>query len=212
MFIPVKPITYYTGLKLPESFYRQQNVCAVARKVIGKLLVTHFNNQLTVGRIVETEAYAGVDDRASHAWNGRFTNRTKIMYEAGGVAYVYLCYGIHHLFNLVTHEKDVPHAVLIRGIEPIEGIDTMLQRLHKQKLDPSVGRGPGNLCKALGIQVAHSGTSLQDHSLFLADDGYKLKSSAILATPRIGVGYAGEDALLPYRFIWKDHPQVSGKK
>lgn len=157
---------------------------------------------------METEAYNGIVDKASHAFGGRFTNRTEVMYRNGGIAYVYLCYGIHHLFNVVTNTEGVPHAVLIRGIEPVAGIELMLKRMRKLQMDDSVGRGPGNVSKALGLQVAHSGTALSDE-IFIANDHYPVKHHSIIATPRIGVGYAEEDALLPYRFIVKNHPHVT---
>ncbi len=194
------------------EFYRQKNVCTVAKALLGKVLVSRFNNIETAGRIVETEAYNGAIDKASHAWGGRRTNRTEIMYAAGGVAYVYLCYGIHHLFNVVTNEEDIPHAILIRGIEPLNGIEHMLQRTGKLRLDNTLTRGPGNVSKALGIYTQHTGLNLQGDELYIADDGFKIKPSQIIATPRIGVDYAGKDALLPYRFIVKDNPYVSGKK
>ncbi len=208
----MNPLTKYREHKLPVSFFRHHNVCLVARRLLGKYLVTCFEGNLTAGRIVETEAYAGHTDRASHAWNGRFTERTAVMYEPGGLAYVYLCYGIHHLFNVVTHEAGTPHAVLIRGIEPVAGHDVMLARMQKKQMDISIGRGPGNVSKALGIMVRHTQTDLQSDVLFLADGGSTIRSDDILVTPRIGVDYAGEDALLPYRFCLKGHPQVSGKK
>jgi DNA-3-methyladenine glycosylase len=125
---------------------------------------------------------------------------------------VYLIYGLHHLFNVVTNVQDTPHAILIRGIEPVDGIDIMLHRMKKPKLDHTVGRGPGNVSKALGIHVADTGTSLLGDTIFIASDGTKIGPSRIIATPRIGVGYAAEDALLPYRFYIKDNPYVSGKK
>jgi len=181
----------------------------VAKELIGKLLVTCFDDQLTAGRIVETEAYNGVVDKASHAYGGRYTSRTEVMYRDGGLAYVYLCYGIHHLFNVVTNVATVPHAVLIRAIEPVAGIETMLQRMRKTTIDHAVGRGPGNVSKALGLQVLHSGTDLFGDTIFIADDAYPIKRTAIIATPRIGVDYAAEDALLPYRFMVKDHPHVT---
>jgi len=131
------------------------------------------------------------------------------MYEPGGIAYVYLCYGIHHLFNVVTNKASIPHAVLIRGIEPIDGVEHMLQRFKKTKFDPGLGRGPGNVTKALDIKTGHTGMSLHESSLFISDDGWKTSKSNILATPRIGVDYAEEDALLPYRFIVKEHLQVT---
>lgn len=196
-------------MQLPAAFYHRKDVCKVAKELIGKLLVTCFSDQLTVGRIVETEAYNGVVDKASHAYGGRYTNRTEVMYRTGGLAYVYLCYGIHHLFNVVTGTEGVPHAVLIRGIEPVYGVEAMLGRMKKLKLDPAVGRGPGNVSKALGISVAHSGSDLLEKEIWIADDGYRFTKDAILTTPRIGVDYAAEDALLPYRFIVKGHPQVT---
>ncbi len=208
----MKAITFRDSDKLPIEFYRQKNVCTVAKALIGKVLVSSFNNMVTSGRIVETEAYNGAVDKASHAWGGRRTNRTGIMYAAGGVSYVYLCYGIHHLFNVVTNLEDVPHAVLIRALEPLTGIDHMLQRTGKSKLDNTLTRGPGNVSKAMGIYTQHTGLSLLGKELFIVDDGFKISSSEIIATPRIGVDYAGKDALLPYRFIVKGNPYVSGKK
>src|SRR5688572_2243233 len=125
-------------IKLPPAFFERPDVVSVARELIGKVLLTSFDDIVTSGRIVETEAYNGVVDRASHAYKGRRTARTETMYAAGGIAYVYLCYGIHHLFNVVTNIRDVPHAVLIRGIEPVEGVDHMLDRMRKLKFDHTV--------------------------------------------------------------------------
>ncbi len=196
----MKAITLLRSNKLPISFYRQKNVCTIGKALIGKVLVTSFQGIDTAGRIVETEAYNGIIDRASHSWNGRRTLRTEIMYAAGGLSYVYLCYGIHHLFNVVTNETDVPHAVLVRGVEPLLGIDDMLLRTGKPKLDNSLTRGPGNVSKALGIHSKHTGMDLQGDELFIADDGCKIKPSQLIATPQIGIDYAREDALLLYRF------------
>lgn len=201
---------HYT--KLPISFYRQKNVCTVAKALLGKVLVTAFEGKITAGRIVETEAYNGIVDKASHAWNGRRTDRTAIMYAPGGVSYVYLCYGIHHLFNVVTNEAEIPHAVLIRALEPLRGMEYMLERTRKIKPDLSLTRGPGNVTKAMGIRTHHSGISLQEEELFIAADTFTLKSTQLLATPRIGVDYAGEDAALPYRFIVKGSKWVSGRR
>lgn len=198
--------------KLSFSFYNRPDVVKIAKELIGKIIVTRFGGITTSGRIVETEAYAGEIDRASHAWNGRRTNRTEIMYSKGGNAYVYLCYGIHHLFNVVTNQQDIPHAILIRAVEPLEGIDTMLKRTGKKKLDYTLTRGPGNVSKALGIYTHHTGWNLQSDELFIAEDDYVLKKNDIIATPRIGVDYAGDDAKLPYRFILKNNLYVSGKK
>ena len=197
--------------KLPVSFYRRENVLQIAEELLGKLLVTNKDNVITSGRIVECEAYAGVPDRASHAFGGRKTNRNKVMYEEGGLAYVYLCYGIHHLFNVVTHFKDTPHAILIRSLEPVKGIEEMLYRTGKKQKDHSLTRGPGNVSRALGIYTADSGILLTGKTIFLADDGVAFSKKEILASPRIGVDYAGKDALLPYRFYVKGNPFVSGR-
>jgi DNA-3-methyladenine glycosylase len=160
---------------------------------------------------VEVEAYAGVKDKASHAYGGRHTNRTRVMYHPGGTAYVYLCYGIHHLFNIVTNEQDIPHAILVRAVEPLEGIPAMLERTGKKKPDYTLTKGPGNVSKALGIGTKHTGGSLLQDEIIIASDGFVPKKGDIVATPRIGVDYAGEDALLPYRFIIKGNKYVSGK-
>lgn len=197
--------------KLSKDFYQRSDVLLVAQELLGKILVTRFNSIETSGRIVEVEAYAGAIDKASHAYDGRRTARNEVMYADGGVAYVYLCYGIHHLFNVVTNGKDVPHAILIRALEPIKGVETMLKRTGKKKLDKTLTRGPGNLSKALGIFTMHSGCSLQGKELFIADDGFVYNKKEIGISARIGVEYAGEDALLPYRFYVKGNPFVSGK-
>ncbi len=197
--------------KLDYEFYNRTNVVQIAKTLIGKILVTKFNNIETTGRIVETEAYNGVIDKASHAWNGRRTARTEIMFGDAGMAYVYLCYGIHHLFNIVTNAKNTPHAVLIRALEPLTGIDTMLKRRGKKKPDTTLSSGPGNVSKALGISTKHSGTNLLDNIMYIADDGYKVTNKQIVATPRIGVDYAGADGSLPYRFILKGNIYVSGR-
>jgi DNA-3-methyladenine glycosylase len=198
--------------KLDYSFYNRKDVVKIARELLGKILITNFNNQLTSGRIAETEAYAGVVDKASHAYNGRRTNRTEIMYKDAGNAYIYLCYGIHHLFNIVTNSADIPHAILIRAIDPLEGIDIMLERTGKIKLDYTLTKGPGNVSKALGLFTHHSGINLSGSEIFIADDGFKISPKNILTTKRIGVDYAEEDAELPYRFIIKGNKYVSGKK
>ena len=197
--------------KLKFSFYQRQNVVQIAKELLGKILVTNWNGIVTSGRIVECEAYAGVIDKASHASGGRRTPRNEIMYGDGGYAYVYLCYGIHHLFNVVTNSREIPHAILIRALEPLEGIEEMLLRTNKKKLDHTLTRGPGNVSKALGISTKHTGTSLLGDKILIADDGAKFNKKEVEASPRIGVDYAGQDALLPYRFYIKGNPFVSGK-
>jgi DNA-3-methyladenine glycosylase len=198
--------------KLLPEFYNRADVVKIARELIGKVLVTHFGGHITAGRIVETEAYAGEIDRASHAYSGRRTKRTEIMYGDAGTAYVYLCYGIHHLFNVVTNQRDIPHAILVRALEPLQGIEVMLERTAKKKADYTLTRGPGNVSKALGIFTQHTGCSLQSDELFIASDDFVTRKKDVLTSARIGVDYAGKDAALPYRFTLRDNPYVSGKK
>ena len=195
---------------LPESFYTRKNVVKIARDLLGKVLVTEFGVR-TSGIIVETEAYEGVNDMASHAYGGRRTSRTEVMYMQGGTSYVFLCYGIHNLFNIVTNIQDVPHAILIRAIEPLEGIDVMLKRRNKSKLLPSLTAGPGALSQALGIQKSHTGISLLGGNIFI-EDGRRISNKDIIAATRVGVAYAMDDALLRYRFYIKGNKFVSKGK
>ncbi len=187
--------------KLKRDFYLQEDVVNVARDLLGKYLFTHLNGKLTAGIITETEAYAGIADKASHAYNNRRTTRTETMYARGGTAYVYLCCGIHHLFNVVTNAKDIPHAVLIRAIQPAEGITCILQRRKQKQLTKNTCGGPGTLSQALGITTQLNNTDLLSKRIWLEDRGIKLGSTQIQTSARIGVDYAGEDALLPYRFV-----------
>ena len=196
---------------LPVSFYLREDVVTIARELIGKTLYTRFDGVLTGGTILETEAYAGVSDRASHAFGHRRTGRTEVMYSPGGTAYIYLCYGVHSLFNIVTNKKDVPHAILIRAIQPVTGIETMLFRSGKVTIDKNFGIGPGKVSKLLGIHYSNTGMDLtvkplssSGEGIWLEDEGKIIQPGIILAEPRIGVDYAGKDALLPYRFrIWR---------
>lgn len=197
---------------MEKSFYDRADVVVVARELLGKIIVTKFGGRKTSGRIVETEAYEGEIDRASHAFGGRKTARTAVMYGQPGTAYVYLCYGIHQMFNVVTNSSGIPHAILVRAVEPVEGLEIMLERTGKQHADFTITRGPGNVAKALGIFTLHTGMSLDSEQFFIADDHYEVKKSSVISTPRIGVDYAGAHAQLLYRFIVKGSPYVSGKK
>ncbi len=196
---------------IPPEFYSAHDVVDIARLLLGKLLVTEIDGHRSSGIITETEAYAGVTDKASHAWGGRRTKRTEVMYMQGGTAYVYLCYGIHHLFNVVTHEEGTPHAVLIRAIEPVDGLDIMLQRRKMSKLTPALTAGPGALSQALGINTAMTGLSLFGNSVYI-EERPVIPDTNIVAATRIGVNYAGDDALLPYRFYIKGNKYVSKGK
>ena len=184
-----------------EDYYQQEDVLFLAKDLLGKWLFTQFDGQLCGGIIIETEAYRGVTDRASHAFGGRRTARNEMMYAVGGVIYVYQCYGIHALLNIVTHKAEVPEAILIRGIFPTHGEELMLRRLGKTQMSSKLTDGPGKLSKALGIKKIHNGLSLQSNQIWLEDRGMNIPATQINATPRIGVDYAGEDALLSYRFV-----------
>jgi DNA-3-methyladenine glycosylase len=191
--------------KLPPEFYLHHDVVHLARELLGKVLATHIDGEgITAGVITETEAYAGVIDRASHAYGNRRTPRTETMYQAGGLAYIYLCYGIHHLFNVVTNQAEVPHAVLVRAIHPMEGRQRMLQRLRPGASALPPLNGPGKLTRALGIHTKLNGTPLTGDTIWLADNGITIPKDGILATPRIGVDYAGDHARWPYRFLLKN--------
>ncbi len=188
---------------LPRDYFQHHDVLFLAQDLLGKRLYTLIDDELTGGIIVETEAYRGPEDRASHAFGNRRTARNEVMYQPGGIAYVYLCYGIHNLFNIVTYERDIPHAILIRAIEPTAGIKYMLQRRNKTKLDRTLTCGPGALSQALGIDRSLNGLALDGPPIWV-EEGVKIPESSIIASPRIGVGYAREDALLPWRFRVKD--------
>ncbi|MHA4844078.1 DNA-3-methyladenine glycosylase [Flavitalea antarctica] len=198
--------------RLEYDFYNRHDVVTIAKELLGKILVSEIDGIRTSGRIVETEAYAGVSDKASHAYNGRRTNRTEVMFGDAGKAYVYLCYGIHHLFNIVTNVKDVPHAVLIRALEPMEGINHMLLRTGKSKADHTLTRGPGNVSKALGLYRHHTGVDLLSEEIYVMSDDFQLPVTDIVSSTRIGVDYAAEDALLLYRFHVKGNPYVTRTK
>lgn len=179
---------------IPLSFYQASDVVALGKALLGKLLMTRIEGHLTGGYILETESYAGVSDRASHAYNHKRTARTEVMYQSGGRAYVYLCYGMHCLFNVVTASEGEPHAVLIRALLPAIGLETMWQRRKKKPLTA----GPGTLCAALGITLKQNGKLLDSEEIWI-EEGVPVHS--ITAAPRIGIDYAGPDAFLPYRFI-----------
>ncbi|MEI6455351.1 MAG: DNA-3-methyladenine glycosylase [bacterium] len=192
---------------LPRSFYERHDVVLIARELLGKFICTQERGIITAGMICETEAYEGITDRASHAYGGRRTGRTEIMYASGGTAYIYLCYGIHSLFNVVTNRKEIPHAVLIRGIVPSKGLETMLNRTGKKKVFKEMGIGPGKVARLLGIHYSQTGADLTKgerdkagFKIWIEDRGLKTEPGMIETGPRIGVQYAGPDALLPNRF------------
>ena len=193
---------------LQTSFYAHEDVLAISQALLGKFIVTEYQQKRTVGMIVETEAYNGALDRASHAFNDRRTSRTQTLYQAGGVAYVYLCYGMHNLFNIVTGALDNPQAVLIRAIEPVEGIEVMLERRKLLKPLYRLTNGPGVLTQALGISIEDNSRSLYGSPLWIEDRGLHFTDKQILKTPRVGIDYAKEHRDLPWRFRVKGNPWI----
>lgn len=187
--------------KLDQDFFLEADVVGIARSLLGKILATNLGGLgITKGRITETEAYAGLTDKASHAYGGRRTKRTETMYLAGGVAYVYLCYGMHHLFNIVVGPQNIPNAILIRGIQQLQGFEAMSIRTGKQVLANAVVSGPGKVSKALGITTNLDKTSLLEDLIWLENEPV-YPNENIVTSKRVGIDYAAEDALLPYRFL-----------
>lgn len=191
--------------KLAPDFFLRSDVVSVAQDLLGCLLVTQFDGVKTSGVIVETEAYRGPDDMASHSYQNRRTKRNDPMFAQGGIAYVYLCYGIHHLFNVVAGSQDEPHAVLIRALSPKDGIETMQHRRRQKK---NLTSGPGVLSQALGMTLADNRTSLQGSKIWIEHPS-AVEAKKIVSATRVGVEYAGEDAKRLWRFYLQDSPWVS---
>lgn len=195
-------------MKLPREFYARNDVLEVARDLLGKKLVVPTRSGARVsGLIVETESYRGPEDRASHAWNGRRTNRTETMYGIGGIAYVYFVYGMYNQFNVVTNVEDVPHAVLVRALEPVEGIDLMRRR-RRGRSEYELTSGPGRLCLAMGIDRGLDKADLLGRRVWI-EEGVSVSPRQIARGPRIGIDYAEKWATKPWRFWIKDNPFVS---
>lgn len=196
--------------KLSPAFYQRKDVVAIAKELLGKIVVTKLSGNITSGRIVETEAYVAHIDKGSHAYNGKRTLRNEAMYAAAGTVYVYICYGMHNMLNIVTNDEDVPDAILIRALEPINGIDIMLERTNKKVLDNTLTKGPGNVAKAMGISKRLSGKILEEE-INIYQDHISYTEQQIGTSKRIGIDSAGLDASLPYRFYVRGNKFVSGR-
>ena len=197
-------------MKLPREFYTRSDVLEVARDLLGKkLVVLNRNGTRVAGIIVETEAYRGPEDRASHAYGGRRTNRTETMYGPGGTAYVYFVYGMYNQFNVVTNVENVPHAVLVRAVEPVEGLD-IIRRRRAGRSEYEWTSGPGRLCLALGIDRRLDKADLLGDRVWL-EEGISISPRQIARGPRIGIDYAEKWISKPWRFWIKDNPFVSRK-
>lgn len=200
---------YLTNVaKLEKPFY-MQNTEAVARQLLGKILVHKVNGKYLAGRITETEAYLGIIDKACHTFDNRRTARTEAMYLPGGHSYVYLIYGMHYCFNVVTRTEKQPEAVLIRALEPLKGIKVM--KRHRRLEDPlKLTTGPGKLCEAMGITKENNGQSLSSASFYI-EDAPRIAPRDIIAKPRVGIPYAQEALLWPLRFYIKNNLFISKK-
>jgi DNA-3-methyladenine glycosylase len=196
-------------VKLERDFYTRADTLSVARDLLGKRLVVPSAAGLRVSaRIVEVEAYLGVEDRAAHSYGGRRTARTEVMFRVGGTVYVFFVYGMHHQFNVVTGPEGRPHVVLVRAVEPEEGIESMRERRPVKK-ERELTNGPGKLCRALGIDAGYNGADLTGGRVWVEETGAKFGAEEIVAGPRVGIDYAGEDVLKPWRFWVKGSEFVS---
>jgi DNA-3-methyladenine glycosylase len=193
--------------RLHQAFYLDDAV-TVARRLVGAHIVRILNGTTMVARIVETEAYMAPEDKASHAVNGRRTKRTRVFYEQGGTAYVYLIYGMHHCLNVVTNEPEVPHAVLVRAAEPVEGLELMRRnRGSTARADNELTNGPGKLCSALAIDLRFNGVDLcSSPALFLASGE---TPQGLEVSPRRNIDYAEEYRSKPWRFYDAGSKSVS---
>jgi len=197
------------NMKLHLSYYRNEDVLYLAKDLLGKILYTRIGAEITAGIIVETEAYYGVADKASHAYGGKRTRRTHTMYQSGGISYVYLCYGMHHLFNIVTSVENEPHAVLVRAVEPFIGKEIMEARRNMAFTRAAISSGPGSAAKALGIDRTFNAKDLTGEDIWIEDHGLQFEDTAIAKVPRVGISYAKEYAALPWRFFVIGNKYVS---
>ncbi len=196
--------------KLTREFYTRADTLQIARDLLGKTLVVPSNSGIRVaGKIVETEAYCGIADKAAHSYNNRRTTRTETMFAVGGTAYVTFIYGMYFQFNIVVGKVGMPHACLIRAVEPLENIEKMRERRGQMK-DQNLTSGPGKLCLALGIDKTFNNLDLLGDQVWL-EDGAKISDSEIASGKRIGIDYAEEYTEKPWRFWLKGNMFVSRK-
>ncbi len=195
---------------LPLSFY-QRSTELVARELLGKKLCRKLSNgKVLSGYIVETEAYVGLLDKACHGFGGRKTPRTQVLYENGGIAYIYFIYGMYYCLNVVSSKKNHPEAVLIRALEPCDNVDWMKDKSQNSINEKKILNGPGKLCKVLDIDKGLNTHDLTQNPLWI-EKGKDIKSEAIVSSPRINIGYAEEWIERPLRFSVKDSPYISVK-
>lgn len=203
-------VNSFVAKPIAKEYYQNPDVLFLAQDLLGKILHTKIEDQHCFAKIIETEAYKAPEDKASHAHQNLRTKRTEIMFEEGGHAYVYLCYGIHSMVNVVTGPKDCAHAILIRAVEPLNNIELFKQRVITKKKDILLGSGPGNVCKAMGIDTSDNGMRLfEQEKIWIEEGTEKLTKNEIVKSPRVGIAYAKEWAHKPWRFYINNHPSVS---
>jgi DNA-3-methyladenine glycosylase len=196
-------------MKLPVSFFKSDDVVQLSAKLLGKFLYTHIDGKLTGGIIVETEAYRGPEDRGSHAFNNRRTPRNEIMYAEGGVVYMYICYGIHDMLNIVTGQEGDSHAILIRALEPVVGLDIMRLRRGFDTDDRRLCKGPGALARAMGLNKLHNGLSVSGDEIWIEENTDFKSAEKIVSAPRIGLNIDEPYKSIPWRFYVKGSKYIS---
>ena len=197
--------------KLDLDFYLRNDVIQISKELLGKFLFSKSDGIITGGMIVETEAYKGINDKASHAFNNKITSKNKAMYNNGGVSYIYLCYGLHYLFNIVTNKQTIPDAILIRAIEPTKGLKKITERRKISSNKYNLTNGPGKLTQALNIKKIDNGKCLVNSKIWLEDRKITIKDSMIHKTKRIGIDFSEEYANKKWRFYIKNNPWISVK-
>ncbi|HNW83560.1 MAG TPA: DNA-3-methyladenine glycosylase [bacterium] len=197
-------------MRLDIKFY-EQSALSVAKELLGKHLVRKIGRHRIITKIVETEAYCGPEDKACHAFDNRRTSRTETMFMPGGHAYIYLIYGLNHCLNIVTEKSDVPHAVLIRAVEPVEGLDLIKKNRPLIKNIYDFTNGPGKLTKALNIDMNLNGYDIIKGTELYIENNPEISEISIVKTKRVNIDYAGEFKDKPWRFYIKDNPFVSKK-
>lgn len=202
IILHLKTIKELLMLSLDKNYYLNDDVIFLAQDLLGKIIQTEIDGIVCSGMIVETEAYKAPEDKASHAYNNRLTARTSTMFSEGGLAYIYFVYGFHNLFNVVTGPEGIPHAILIRAIQPLTNIEEMMKRRGFKHQNVNLTNGPGKLCKALGITRDFNGIDLSDTKteISIFDDKIHIEKGDIICSPRIGIDYAQEYANKPWRF------------
>ncbi|MBK0382311.1 DNA-3-methyladenine glycosylase [Pedobacter sp. SD-b] len=197
-------------MNLDNTFYHRNDTVKMAKELIGKFLFSNVDGKLTGGMIVETEAYMGSIDSSCHTFNNRKTERNATMFNRGGVSYMYVCYGIHDMLNIVTGDEGNSQVILVRAVEPKFGLDIMQQRRGQVPLN-RLAKGPGSLAKALGLNKSFDNSSLTDGLIWIENKGIEFLEKDIIESPRIGLSCPEPYFSIPWRFFLKGNKFVSAK-